>query len=60
MRRASVSARAAAAARQGDVHGRDRRARGIRPSPRFEIELEDPVLKRTLSHGYDVKPPIVV
>jgi hypothetical protein len=27
---------------------------GIRPASRFEYELEDPVLKRTISHGYDV------
>ena len=27
---------------------------GIRPSVRFEYELEDPVLKRTLNHAYDV------
>jgi hypothetical protein len=27
---------------------------GIRPSRRFEYELEDPVLGRTLSHGYDI------
>ena len=27
---------------------------GIRPADRFEFELEDPVLKRTISHGYDV------
>jgi len=27
---------------------------GIRPASRFEFELEDPVLKRTLRHGYDV------
>ncbi len=27
---------------------------GIRPSTRFEVFLEDPVLKRTLSHTYDV------
>ena len=27
---------------------------GIRPSARFEYELEDPVLKRKISHGYDV------
>jgi hypothetical protein len=27
---------------------------GIRPASRFEFELEDPVLKRKLSHGYDV------
>ena len=26
---------------------------GIRPADRFEFELEDPVLNRTLSHGYD-------
>ena len=27
---------------------------GIRPADRFEFELEDPVLKRKMSHGYDV------
>jgi Protein of unknown function (DUF2848) len=27
---------------------------GIRPASRFEVELEDPVLKRTLQHGYDI------
>jgi len=27
---------------------------GIRPATRFEFELEDPVLKRSLRHGYDV------
>ena len=27
---------------------------GIRPSVRFEYELEDPVLKRTIRHAYDV------
>ena len=27
---------------------------GIRPSVRFEYELEDPVLKRKLAHAYDV------
>lgn len=27
---------------------------GIRPSPRFEMELEDPVRGRTLRHAYDV------
>ncbi len=27
---------------------------GIRPADRFEFELEDPVLKRKISHGYDV------
>jgi hypothetical protein len=27
---------------------------GIRPAARFEIELEDPVLKRTLRHAYDI------
>ncbi|MFG1180553.1 DUF2848 domain-containing protein [Xanthobacter versatilis] len=27
---------------------------GIRPAARFEFELEDPVLKRTIRHGYDV------
>lgn len=33
---------------------------GIRPSPRFEMELEDPVLHRTLRHAYDVQSlPIV-
>ena len=28
---------------------------GIRPAPRFEMELEDPVLGRTLQHAYDVR-----
>jgi hypothetical protein len=33
---------------------------GIRPSPRFDIELEDPVLGRNLVHGYRVQSlPIV-
>jgi hypothetical protein len=27
---------------------------GIRPAARFEMELEDPVLKRRMSHGYEV------
>jgi hypothetical protein len=27
---------------------------GIRPASRFEFELEDPVLKRRIRHGYDV------
>ena len=27
---------------------------GIRPATRFEMELEDPVLNRTLSHGYEI------
>jgi len=27
---------------------------GIRPAARFEMELEDPVLKRRMAHGYDV------
>ncbi len=27
---------------------------GIRPSRRFEYEMENPVLGRTLSHGYDL------
>jgi hypothetical protein len=27
---------------------------GIRPAERFEYELEDPVLKRVIRHGYDV------
>jgi Protein of unknown function (DUF2848) len=27
---------------------------GIRPADRFEFELEDPVLKRTIRHSYDV------
>jgi hypothetical protein len=27
---------------------------GIRPASRFEFELEDPVLKRVIRHGYDV------
>jgi len=33
---------------------------GIRPSPRFDMELEDPVLGRKLAHGYIVRSlPIV-
>ncbi|WP_199084906.1 DUF2848 domain-containing protein [Bosea sp. ASV33] len=28
---------------------------GIRPATRFEMELEDPVLGRTLRHGYDIE-----
>ena len=28
---------------------------GIRPSTRFEMELEDPVLGRTLRHSYDIE-----
>jgi hypothetical protein len=33
---------------------------GIRPAPRFEMELADPVLDRTLRHAYDVRVlPIV-
>ena len=27
---------------------------GIRPAERFECELEDPVLKRTIRHAYDI------
>ena len=27
---------------------------GIRPANRFEIEMEDPVLKRSIRHAYDV------
>jgi hypothetical protein len=27
---------------------------GIRPASRFEYELEDPVLKRSIRHAYDV------
>ena len=27
---------------------------GIRPASRFEVELEDPVLKRSIRHAYDV------
>jgi hypothetical protein len=27
---------------------------GIRPSERFEIELEDPILGRKLTHAYDI------
>ncbi|HEX3484788.1 MAG TPA: DUF2848 domain-containing protein [Micropepsaceae bacterium] len=30
------------------VHG------GLRPAERFEFEIEDPVLKRKIQHGYDV------
>ena len=28
---------------------------GIRPAERFEFELEDPVLKRTIRHAYDYR-----
>jgi hypothetical protein len=28
---------------------------GIQPADRFEFELEDPILKRTLTHGYDIR-----
>jgi hypothetical protein len=27
---------------------------GIRPAARFEFELEDPVLNRSIRHAYDV------
>jgi hypothetical protein len=27
---------------------------GIRPAPRFMIELEDPVLGRKITHTYDI------
>ena len=27
---------------------------GIRPASRFDFEIEDPVRKRTIRHGYDV------
>jgi hypothetical protein len=27
---------------------------GIRPAARFEMELVDPVLKRAMSHAYDI------
>ena len=27
----------------------------VQPSRRFEFELEDPVLKRRITHGYDVR-----
>lgn len=33
---------------------------GIRPSARFEFELEDPVLKRKIAHGYDMTSLAVV
>jgi hypothetical protein len=33
---------------------------GIRPSTRFEMELEDPVFKRVLKHSYDVTELLVV
>ncbi|MDP2332029.1 MAG: DUF2848 domain-containing protein [Reyranella sp.] len=32
----------------------------IRPSPRFEMELDDPVLGRKISHGYEIQPLTVV
>jgi hypothetical protein len=33
---------------------------GVRPGSRFEMELEDPVLGRRLTHAYDVEPLPVV
>jgi hypothetical protein len=33
---------------------------GIRPAARFEMELEDPVLKRRLGHAYDIEALPVV
>jgi hypothetical protein len=27
---------------------------GIRPAARFEMELDDPVLKRRMTHAYDI------
>ena len=33
---------------------------GIRPGTRFEMELEDPVLGRTLRHAYDIETLPVV
>ncbi len=33
---------------------------GIRPGTRFEMELEDPVLQRKLSHAYDIEALPVV
>lgn len=33
---------------------------GIRPAARFEMELEDPVLKRKLGHAYDIEALPVV
>jgi hypothetical protein len=27
---------------------------GIRPAARFEMELVDPILGRTIRHGYDI------
>jgi hypothetical protein len=27
---------------------------GIRPAARFDYQIEDPVLKRSISHGYDI------
>jgi hypothetical protein len=33
---------------------------GVRSAPRFEMELEDPVLGRAIRHGYDIAPLPVV
>jgi hypothetical protein len=33
---------------------------GIRPASRFDYEIEDPVLKRKISHGYEIKTLPVV
>jgi hypothetical protein len=33
---------------------------GVRPADRFEMELSDPVLGRTIRHGYNIEPLPVV
>jgi hypothetical protein len=33
---------------------------GIHPSPRFDMELEDPVLGRRLTHGYKVQSLLIM
>lgn len=33
---------------------------GLRPAPRFEMELEDPVLNRRITHTYDIESLPVV
>ena len=45
---------------RGDVLRHPVAIGAIRPSTRFEMELEDPVLGRTLGHAYDVESLPVV
>ena len=33
---------------------------GVKAAERFDFELEDPVLGRSLRHGFDVEPLLIV